>query len=67
LHERLRDQHGGESFQAMFLAMRLALTLLRGFVETGGTLLMAGEDRAGADFPFDAYTINCVAGCSAPS
>ena len=61
LYERLRDQHGGDSFQAMFLAMRLALTLLKDFTDKGGLLLMNGEETeamGGGAFPFEAYTVD---------
>jgi hypothetical protein len=49
LYDILRDQHGVDSFQAMFLAMRLALVLLKDFTEKGGILL---------GFSFDIYRID---------
>lgn len=39
LHDRLRDQHGIDSWQALMLAQRLARQLLEYFVEDGGQLL----------------------------
>jgi hypothetical protein len=42
LYEKLRDQHGADSFQSsLMLAQNLARTLLTDFVEKGGTLLDA--------------------------
>ena len=38
LHDRLRDQHGVDSWQALMLAWLLARTLLEAFVEDGGKL-----------------------------
>ena len=38
LHDRLRDQHGIDSWQVLMLAQRLARTLLQAFVEDGGRL-----------------------------
>jgi len=38
LYERLRPQHGVDSWQALVLAQNLARTLLRGFVEDGGQI-----------------------------
>jgi hypothetical protein len=45
LHERLRDQHGNDSWQSLMLAQGLARMLLEGFVEDGGKLFVsrAGE------------------------
>jgi len=39
LHDRLRDQHAADSFQALMLAQNLARSLLAAFVEEGGRLL----------------------------
>jgi hypothetical protein len=39
LHERLVDIAGEDSFQALCLASRLAVSLLDGFVQSGGRLL----------------------------
>ena len=52
LHERLRDMHGVDSWQALMLARRLARTLLDGFVENGGKLYASrgGEVVNVADF-----------------
>jgi hypothetical protein len=50
LYDRLSDQRGADSFQALCLAIRLAHDLLRNFQEKGGTLLSDGEP-----FPLDAY------------
>jgi hypothetical protein len=61
LYGRLHDAHGSDSFQALFLAMRLALSLLKGFTDDGGELLMHGDGDPpalpGEGFPFGAYTI----------
>ena len=54
LHERLHDQYGEGSFQALLLAMRLALDLLKNYTEKDGALL----DEDGGSFPFDAFPIN---------
>ena len=54
LHERLPDIHGAESFQALLLAMRLALHLLENYTERGGALFLEDGDA----FPFDAYVMN---------
>ncbi len=51
LHTHLRDIVGGDSFQALCLASRLALDLLRSFVEGGGRLTFDGE----TDVPLDSY------------
>ena len=50
LYERLADQVGGDSFQALCLAIRLARSLLVDFVDKGGALLIGGEP-----FPLEAY------------
>ena len=50
IYERLADAVGEDSFQSLCLAIRLAHSLLRDFVDKGGTLLMDGEP-----FPFEAY------------
>lgn len=51
LYSHLRDIAGADGFQALCLASRLAVSLLRGYVEDGGRLLY--ED--GTDFSLDAY------------
>ena len=38
LYERLRDQHGADSWQALQLAYQLIIQLLAHFVEEGGNL-----------------------------
>ncbi|MBI1682508.1 DUF6968 family protein [Caulobacter hibisci] len=43
LHQKLIDQTGSDSLQALCLAMRLSKTLLEDFVARGGKLLMDGE------------------------
>jgi hypothetical protein len=43
LHAHVRDIVGGDSFQALCLASRLALDLLRSFVQAGGQLTIDGE------------------------
>lgn len=61
LFGRLGDQHGVDSFQALFLAMKLALSLLKGFTEKGGSLFMKGGEETSfawhEGFPFEAFTI----------
>ena len=39
LYERLRDQHGVDSWQSLQLAYQLIAQLVGGFIEDGGTLL----------------------------
>jgi len=51
LHAHLRDIAGRDSFQAVCLASRTALDLLRLFVERGGRLTYDGAN----DVPLDAY------------
>ena len=51
LHKSLRDIAGGDAFQALCLASRMAVDLLRTFVESGGRLTYDGEN----DLPLDAY------------
>ena len=46
LHDRLRDQHGNDSWQALALARRLARMLLEGFVEDGGKLFVSRGGEA---------------------
>ena len=61
LYDTLSDQHGEGSFQAMFLAISLALVLLKDFQDKGGTLLYPGEENAPIDeagFSFDNYKID---------
>ena len=53
LYPRLPDVVGSSSLQALSLAQRLALYLLRGFIEDGGKLLYVGGD----EFPIDAYSL----------
>jgi hypothetical protein len=50
-HTHLRDIVGGDSFQALCLASRMALDLLRSFVEGGGRLTFDGHE----DVPLDSY------------
>ena len=47
---RVTDARGGDSFQALCLALSLVLNELQGFRDNGMTLLMGGDD-----FPIDAY------------
>jgi len=51
LYDRLSDPHGGDAFQALCLAIRLALSLLSGFVADGGRLLF----KTGEEVPLEAY------------
>jgi hypothetical protein len=55
LYASLPDQHGVDEFQSLFLAMRLALSLLKGFTDDGGSLLVIDEKFPGQNFSFDAY------------
>lgn len=50
LHEDLRPAVAQDSLQALCLALRLAGSLLEGFVQRGGVLSMEGER-----FPLEAY------------
>jgi len=43
LHDRLKDMHGVDSWQALMLAQRLARTLLDGFIEDGGKLYASAD------------------------
>jgi hypothetical protein len=51
LYPKLADQSGVDSFQALCLASRLAITLLAGFKADGGSLL----NSDGTEFPLEAY------------
>ena len=51
LYSKLADQSGVDSFQALCLASRLAITLLAGFKADGGSLF----NPDGTEFPLDAY------------
>lgn len=51
LHPTLRDVAGGDAFQALCLASRLAIDLLRSFVDSGGRLTFDGSNEV----PLDAY------------
>jgi hypothetical protein len=50
LYDRLPDVHGGDSYQALCLAIRLAQDLLQDVLDKGGRLLMGD-----GDFPLEAY------------
>ena len=50
-HPQPRHVAGGDAFQALCLASRLALDLLRQFIEGGGRLTYDGAN----DVPLDAY------------
>ena len=50
LFDKLSDQVGEDSFQALCLGIRLTQALLEDFVSKGGSLLVGGEA-----FPFEAY------------
>jgi hypothetical protein len=41
LYEHLADQHGIDSWQALMLARNLARTLLNGFIDDGGRVLVS--------------------------
>lgn len=46
LHNKLSDQHGIDSWQALMLAQRLARQLLGYFVEDGGQLFNAESEES---------------------
>ena len=52
LYRKLHDTHGSCSFQALCLASALALDLLSGFKEKGGSLSIT----PGEEFPLEAYS-----------
>ena len=52
LYKRLRDAHGGDSFQSLCLAIALAQDLLQDFREKGGSLTYEN----GEPFPLEFYT-----------
>ena len=52
LFKKLSDAHGGDSFQALCLALSLAQDLLHGFREKAGTL----SYETGESFPLEAYS-----------
>jgi hypothetical protein len=52
LFKNLSDAHGGDSFQALCLAMSLAQDLLHGFRENGGAL----SYETGESFLLEAYS-----------
>lgn len=45
LHEKLADQHGIDSWQALRLAQKLIESMLCHFIEKGGKLYIFGEDK----------------------
>jgi hypothetical protein len=51
LYSKLRAQRSNSPVQSLCLAMSLALDLLHGVVEEGGSVSLAG----GEPFPFEAY------------
>ena len=51
LYARLHDAHGGDSLQALCLAISLALDLLKNVVEEGGTVRYS----TGEDISFESY------------
>lgn len=51
LFRNLHDAHGGDSFQALCLAVALAQDLLRDFQQNGGALSYETGER----FPLEAY------------
>ena len=57
LFDKLHDAHGGCSFQALCLASALALDLLVGFKEQGGSLFIT----PGEEFPLEAYSFGIAA------
>jgi hypothetical protein len=52
LYDRLRDARGDSSLQALCLAASLALNLLQGFKDKGGSLFLV----SGEEFPLEAYS-----------
>lgn len=58
LHDGLAFVHGGDSMQALSLALGLAANLLRQFVAGGGRLTYAEPDSTSADkveWPIESY------------
>jgi hypothetical protein len=51
LYPHLRDIAGGDAFQSLCLASRLAVDLLQSYIEKGGRLTYDGEN----DVSLDAY------------
>jgi hypothetical protein len=49
LHTHVRDIAGGDSFQALCLASRMAIELLRGFVQRGGKLVHDDDEEVALD------------------
>jgi hypothetical protein len=45
LHERLRDQHGADAWQALKLALQLMARLLGYFIQDGGKLFWSEDHR----------------------
>ncbi len=60
LYRQLHDAHGTCSFQALCLASALALDLLQGFKEKGGSLFIT----PGEEFPLEAYSFGIAARAS---
>ena len=58
LFKRLHDAHGVDSFQALFLAIRLGVQLLEAFREQGGVLSMSPDE----EFPLDLYSSGLAKG-----
>jgi hypothetical protein len=52
LYKHLHDAHGGNSLQALCLAVSLALDLLQDFKEKGGALRFP----SGEEFPLESYS-----------
>lgn len=57
LHEKLHDAIGGDSFQALCLAVALALDLLQGFREKGGILRF---EKDGDEVPLEAFAFGAA-------
>jgi hypothetical protein len=60
LFKNLRDAHGGDSFQALCLAVALAQDLLHGFRENGGVLSNEGDGEGEDTFPLEAYAFGAA-------
>jgi uncharacterized protein DUF6968 len=55
LDRRLPDLAGGDSFQALCIAVNFVGQRLSHFVEDGGKLFFAGDENADREFPLEAY------------
>ncbi len=56
IHDRERHSMGADSWQSLCLAMRIIGVLLQHFLDTGGKLMLYGEDFC-VDAYFDLFPI----------